>query len=137
MNIFKEIEKLNFPTDEYVVMGGAALAARGLKETDDVDMIVSNDLLEKCRKEGKWELHSRMNPDQPSGLHCGDIELYPNVGHDNFNPTFKELRERAIMINNVPVCSLEDIIEIKRSFGREKDLIDVEKIIFFKEKGGV
>jgi hypothetical protein len=52
MNLFDEIKKLNFPNDKYVVVGGAAMAARGIKETGDIDIVVMPDLFDRCKLEG-------------------------------------------------------------------------------------
>ena len=58
MDVIEELKKLNFPSEKYVVFGGAALAARGLRETFDIDIVASDDLLAKCGAEG-WKEHPR------------------------------------------------------------------------------
>lgn len=127
MDIIAEAKKLNFPPDKYVVFAGAALAARGLKETHDLDIIVAHDLLGSLKGKDGWEDHPRIDLDEPWGLHRGDVELYPTVGA-GVKLTFEELRARAELIDDVPVCSLMDLITIKQAYGREKDLVDIERI---------
>lgn len=48
--VLNSIKSLNFPKDEYVVGSGAAMAVRGLRETRDIDMVVSPILFETCKK---------------------------------------------------------------------------------------
>jgi hypothetical protein len=48
MDVFREIKKLGFPPERYVVFGGGAIAARGIRETHDVDILVALELLEEC-----------------------------------------------------------------------------------------
>jgi len=40
MNIFERVKKLNLPLGEYVVIGGGILEALGIRNTNDVDIIV-------------------------------------------------------------------------------------------------
>lgn len=127
MNIFTEIKKLNFLSDQYVVFGGAAMAARGIRETNDADILVTSGLLDKCSQEKQWKAHPRLDPSEPSGLDNGNIEIYPTIG-GGFLTDFKKLRNNAEVINGIPFCSLEDVMRIKQIYGREKDLMDIELI---------
>ena len=126
MNVIEEIKRLNFPSEKYVVFGGAALAARGLRETFDIDIVASDDLLAKCGAEG-WKEHPRLKSGEKNGFHKGIIEIYPNVG-GNFEANFADLRKNAEMIDGIPFCGLNDVIRIKRAYGRAKDLKDIELI---------
>lgn len=127
MDIFTQIKRLNFPSDQYVVFGGAAIAARGIRETNDADILVTKELLDKCSQDGQWKVHPRLNPNEPAGLDNGIIEIYPTIG-GGFPTNFKKLRANADMIDSIPFCSLEDVIRIKEAYGREKDLKDIDLI---------
>jgi hypothetical protein len=125
MDIFEEIKKLNFPVEKYVIVGGASMAARGIKETGDIDIIVAPDLFEKCKQEG-WEFHAMPNG-KPS-LRRGVVELYLDINCGNFNPTRKYLLQNSEIINGVPFSSLKDIIKFKKEYNREKDSKDIKLI---------
>lgn len=129
MNIFSEVKKYNFPPDEYVVIGGAALAARKLKETNDIDIVASSKLLNEYREKAGWHFHPRIIPTEEPGVANdeGTIELYPTVG-GIAEMTFERLRKNAEIIEGIPFASLQDVILIKQVYAREKDLVDVEKI---------
>lgn len=59
-----EIRSLRLPADQYVVVGGAALAARGIRETQDIDLVVTPSLFEELERAGGIARHVRTgNPD--------------------------------------------------------------------------
>ena len=76
MNIAKTIKKLSFPQSEYILIGDAALALRGIKETSDIDILVSKALLEKLKEENEklkdedkyWVYHPRIIASEEAGL---------------------------------------------------------------------
>jgi hypothetical protein len=135
IDVFSETKKLNFPADQYVVFAGAALAARGIKETSDLDIIVTPELLEKCRNEG-WVMHPRIDPNDFPALEKGVAEIYTTIG-GGVTLTFKELQDRAEVIDGIPFCSLEDVIHIKKIFGREKDFKDIALIEEYKKRKNI
>jgi hypothetical protein len=126
VDIFTTIKALNFQPADYVVMGGAALAARGLKETNDIDIVVSGRLLTECQARPEWHHHPRLIATEPAGLSNGEVELYPTIG--GVHISFEELRKNAEIIDGIPFASLEDMITIKQTYAREKDLEDVDRI---------
>lgn len=128
MDIFSELKKLDFPTDQYVVIGGAAMAGRGIKETKDLDLLLSRSLIETLKKDPTWHHHPRIVPTEEAGLvnDDGTVELYPTI--DGFEQGFDDLKERVEMINGFPFANLHDVIKIKQTYNREKDIKDIERI---------
>jgi len=131
MNLIKEIKKLGFPPDSYIIVGSGHLSAIGLKEPHDIDIVVTKDLFAKCKKEG-WEQMPFTYPDKLGHifLRKGFTELYLDVNKGNFNPTIEELIQRAVIIDGVPFASFEDILNFKREYGKvnSKHLLDIELI---------
>jgi hypothetical protein len=125
INIFNEVKQLNFPIDQYLVVGGGAMMARGIKETFDIDLVALPELFKKCQEMG-WKEHLR--PNGEPGFENGIFEIYLDVNCDKFNPTFSELYERAEIINGVPFCSLSDVIKFKQVYNREKDIKDIKLV---------
>ncbi len=132
MNIFEEIHKLNLPPDSYVVVGSGHLIALGLKEGTDVDIVVTPELFEKCCRDDSWEQVPWTYPEKLGQifLRRGIVELYLDVNAGDFNPSTAELIERAVIINNVPFASLEDILALKKEYlkTRPKHQKDIELI---------
>lgn len=135
MNIIKLVKDCNFPKDSYVVIGGAALSLRGIKETRDIDILVTSDLITSLKNNKKWRRHVRINSEEEPGLISeeGLIELYPTMGGVK---SFKELLQRAELVDGIPVASLEDILAIKRFYKREKDMRDIKLIEEYQRKEG-
>ena len=127
MDIISEIKKLNFPVDQYVVFGGASLAARGLRDTQDADILATPELLEQCKSNSQWHIHPRIDMHEPAGLDNGVIEIYPTIG-GGYKTDFHLLRERAELIDGIPFCNLHDVKAIKATYAREKDLRDIQLI---------
>lgn len=54
MDIYKEIDQLDLPTGEYVVLGSGILGALGIRAIADVDLLVTPSLFARLRERG-WE----------------------------------------------------------------------------------
>ena len=126
--VINEVKKLNLPAGEYVVVGGAILAAHNLRETNDIDIVATPSILDWCKAEG-WKTAPR--PNGEAGYTKGCIEIYPEVNAGSHRPETPALIKRADVIQGVPFASLHDLLEWKKAYGREKDMRDVELITKF------
>lgn len=129
MNIFEEIAKLNFPPDQYIVVGSGIMAAKGIREAQDLDIIVTPELFEKCKEE-RWEVYPWTKEGIPGKewLKKGVVELYSQLSLKSGGVSAKELLNNAEIINGVPFITLEQHMEFKAEFGRPQDLADIEVI---------
>jgi hypothetical protein len=125
-DIFREVAQLNFPKGQYVVVGGAVLAAHGIKHTQDIDIVASPELLEKLRQDNKWKITNR--PSGDLGVCKGCVEVYPDVNCPAYYPEFKDLLDRVETIQGIPFASLNDVKLFKKGYGREKDIRDIKLI---------
>jgi hypothetical protein len=129
MDIIKEIKKLDFPADKYVIVGSGPMAVRGLKEAHDIDIVVEPDLFEKCKADGWKEMPWTYEKIGQIYLKRDDIELYLDVNCGDFNPTTEELIKRADVIEGIPFITLEDMLKFKRAYNkaynREKHRKDI------------
>jgi hypothetical protein len=130
MDIIKEVGKLGFPKDRYVVVGSGHLIALGLKEGKDVDILVDQKLFDKCIKEG-WEVLPWTYPGTEGQIYLrkGVIELYLNVSCGDA-PNSDELIRRAVFVKGIPFAHLEDILKLKKEYSKTKPkhLKDIELI---------
>ncbi|MFA6446554.1 MAG: hypothetical protein WCW14_04900 [Candidatus Paceibacterota bacterium] len=126
LNIINEIRKLNLPIGKYSVVGGGALASRGIRESDDVDLIVTEDLYKQLKNDG-WEEKEK----HPNHFHIykDNAEAAKNFLHvEGCQLTTDGVIKNSDIIDGVPFMSLNDLIELKQTMGREKDLKDIELI---------
>lgn len=129
MNIFEDIKKLKFPQGQYIIVGSGPLVARGIRETNDIDIVVSPELFEKCKKDW-WEQLPRTYPDKIGQIYLrhGYIELFLDVNCGDFNPTLAELLQRADIIQGISFVSLEDVIKFKKAYNKPKHIQDIKMI---------
>ncbi len=119
-SLLKKLKKLNIPEDNYAIFGGACLAARGIRETDDLDVVVSDDFYKTLtvkyeeKEPGKIEMEN------------GSIEIYSAWNSLMDYP--EEVIKRSEDINGYRFVLLKDVLEWKKKMGREKDIKDIKLI---------
>ena len=126
MKIIEDIKKLNLPTGKYSVVGGSAMAGRGIRETGDIDLILTEDLYEELKKGGWAEKEKR-----PGYFHIykDEAEATKNFNHiEGLNLKVEDVIKNSEIIDGVPFMSLDDLVKLKQTMGREKDLRDIELI---------
>lgn len=129
MKVVEEMKKLKFPQGQYVIVGSGPLVVRGIRETNDIDIVVSPKLFEKCKKDW-WEQLPRTYPDKIGQIYVrhGYVELFLDVNCADFNPTREELVQRADIIEGIAFASLEDMIKFKQSYNKPKHWEDIKRI---------
>jgi hypothetical protein len=124
-DVITELGRLGLPPGQYVVVGGAALAVRGIRETDDIDLVVTTELFERLAGSG-WT--QQMRPNGKPGLHRGSVEAYLDVDGENFKRSLSWLLSHAEILRGHAFVDLDTLAGFKSSYGREKDLRDLELI---------
>ena len=121
--VIQKMKDTGFDPEEYWIQAGAAMLLHGLREqTHDIDIGCTPALMAKIRAMG-----------------C-PYELLPD-GHKKYAVTEDiEASENwapgtVTRIDGLPVVSLEDVIRLKESLGREKDRRDIARIrAYLQEK---
>src|ERR1700733_10485656 len=87
MDIFEEVKKLHFPLGQYVIVGSGTMAAKNIRESHDIDIVVSEKLFNECKKAG-WKILP-WTYEKPGQIYLkrGFTELYLDVNCRDFNPT--------------------------------------------------
>ncbi len=115
------IHELDLPKSEYVVISGTALELMGIRETNDVDLVVSKKVYAELRAK-KWKEYVQDDGKKVLSRHGYKI-MTRWMGYD-----LAHLRKTRQMIEGVPVMGVSDLIECKKRLGREKDLEDIKKL---------
>lgn len=136
MNTVAKVKNLNLPRGQYIVVGGSCLAAHGLRETRDLDIVVTLPLFEALREQG-WKLdpvyEQKWNRKR---LKKEDVEIYPDMlleKEGRFCGVI-EMIQGAEIIDGVAFLSLHELRKFKCDSNREKDIRDVMLIDEFFEK---
>ena len=129
-DIFSEVKKIGLPPESYVVVGGGVLAAYGIRETQDIDIVVLPEIFMLLQSqgfeldpvyEGKWG-RLRLKKD--------GVEIYPDFysDHEQRFIDIEDLIDSAVIINDIAFMSFERLRSCKQSSSREKDLQDLKLI---------
>lgn len=123
--IITKVKSLNLPKDSYVVFGSGPLAAAGIRETNDIDMLVSPEVFEQLKEKGWKELIKGPN-DKP--LVHEDFEVHSHWNFSPYAPTLKHLLETTTEVDGVVFASLDEVRKWKEASGGQKHLADVKLI---------
>jgi hypothetical protein len=120
-NLFEEINRLDLNTDDYVIVGGAVLVALGLLEWDgDIDVCVKPEIYDAFKASG-WREEIWQNK---MVLKSDAYDV--GVGFGEWS--IQDLKEDALLINNVSFISLVKLREWKVQQSRPKDLEHIKLI---------
>jgi len=113
----EELKELNLPDKEYAIFGSGPLAIRGIRQAEDLDIIVTKGLYKKLKE--KYSEKDR-------GIFINNIEIISPDTSIVDNP--EEIIKRAELIKGFRFTLLEDIIEWKKKMKRPKDINDIKLI---------
>lgn len=82
--IISKVQSLNLPRGSYVVFGSCPLAVLGIREANDIDLMVSKELFEDLKKRGWQDRHKDSN-DVPLVLDV--FEAHTNWDFSSYSPT--------------------------------------------------
>ena len=116
MNIPQKLSTIDLPSNSFVVVGSGILNALGIRESNDIDLIVTKDVFDNLEKRGYAESSW---PDQKT-LTFNEFEF----GTQWFGKDVSKLLRSAEFIDSVPYLNLDDVYEWKSRSSREKDRQD-------------
>lgn len=135
------LDDLNSAGVRYVLIGGIALIRHGVvRATRDIDAVFDPSLDNVGRIRSLVDKWGATRPDGspvPEGGIASDRTIHLSTPHGELDLLseaaaalpFADLRERAETrrVDGVeaPICSLADLVAMKRSVGRERDLVDL------------
>jgi predicted nucleotidyltransferase len=135
------LDDLNGAGVRYVLIGGIALISHGVvRATRDVDAVFDPDPgnVERIRSLiDRWKATRPDGSTIPSGGIAADRTIHLATPHGEVDLlseqstgiSFVELVARADIRRvdgiEAPICSLSDLVALKRAAGRERDLIDL------------
>lgn len=128
------IRKLGLSPLDYIVAGSGVLGVLGLREADDIDLVVSRVAYEEFEAAGTWQ--RKYYPDGSYGLVNGIYEVGLDWDSEAGKPNLRELQQEGTVIDGVPFVSLPHLKAWKQKMGRPKDLTDILLIERYLSLGG-
>lgn len=109
------LKKYKLDSSKYIVISGAAMVLQGFKETaNDIDIAVDTDYYNYLLNNYDCKLEENTT----------DVYYIDNV--INFGKLYYD--KDKIYIDNIPVQTVDNLIKLKKSFNREKDIKDLALI---------
>jgi|SRR3989344_5307993 len=124
-DIINKVKTLNLPKGSYIVFGSCPMTALGIREANDIDLLVSQEIYEKLKNNGWKEIDKGPN-DKP--LTRDVFEVHNNWNFSSYSPTLEDLFLNAMEIDGVTFASLDDVRKWKAASGRLKDIVDIKLI---------
>ena len=114
--LLQELKALRLPVEDYAIFGSGPLAVRGIRDCNDLDIVVSAHL---------WEELSLRYVPIGKKIEVGNLEFW----HD-WMPWYSpveivEIIASAECLDDVPFAKLPYVIDFKKKMGREKDKRDL------------
>ena len=94
--VLAELNALDLPAAEYVVVGGAVLAVWDLRDTEDIDLVVTQRLFDQLAARG-WQ--RKLRPDGNPSLKARHTKAYLDVSCEAFARSTSWLLEHAELIH--------------------------------------
>lgn len=126
--VVSRVQSLEIPSDEYVIVGGAALTARNLRPATDIDLVVTERIYDVLKGQSWAEEIYRPTAGRPKRLLRGPFDVGTAWGKANYRPDGAALIRQAELVDSVPVIPVGEVLAWKLEALRDKDLPDIEMI---------
>ena len=118
-DIIRKLQALDFDVSQYWVITGGAMVLYGIREeTGDVDLGCTSELADLLEDQG-YPVTVQKDGTRKIII-CEDVEIFENWLYDTVQ-----------LVDGIPVISLNGLVQMKKSLGREKDLRDIQLIEAF------
>ncbi len=119
--IIKKVQALNLPEDQFVIIGSGTLAVLGIREAEDIDVSVTQELFDILSKQGDWRVEGDL-------LKKENIELKSGIWNKEYPVSTDQLIKSSLIIDGVRFINLQELLRFKDAMGREKDMRDITLI---------
>lgn len=122
MSIIKRLQTLQLPPEEFVVIGSGVLDALELRESDDIDLAVSDTLFDQLKQRRGWR---SMYKEGEEYLINGQAEAWHGWSGGPPQHSFDELYADSLVVNGIHFANPRFVIGWKRQRSAPKDLTDI------------
>lgn len=131
--VVEKVKALGLPMGSYVVFGSGPLAAAGIRETQDIDLLVNSRLYTHLQERG-WQEKIGINGERM--LEHGDFEASSSWKFGPYYPHFSDLYTAADIVDGIPFVNMHEVRTWKLNFSRPKDRRDIELIDRYMARKG-
>lgn len=130
MNHLEKAKELNLNPEKFVLIGGSVMDIHGLRKSDDIDVVVSEQAFQELKERG-WEADAEFKEKWGRERLKHDVfEVVTTVSweHMNYLLPFEAVRDMAHKIEGIYVQPLGMLLLGKKDNNRPKDQADCELI---------
>ncbi len=126
-DIHKILNKYSLNINNSIIIGSGIMHVLNIKESHDIDITVGQETFDRLSKLPEFKIKNVSGLDV---LTSDCLEVGTGIHLDKINHTycFEEMFQNSIIIDNVRYITLEFLLNIKKSWLREKDKKDIEII---------
>lgn len=124
MTPLEHVKSLDLLPGQFAVFGSGPMVVRGMRDSDDADVIVSDELFEKLALDPMWT--SVELRDHHTSIRRGDVEIFHTWAPGAWDVA--DLIKNAEMIDGLPFVRLEAVVEWKQLRNEVKDREDLKLI---------
>lgn len=121
MAIIERVRMLQLPPEEFVVIGSGVLDALDLRESDDIDLAVSDTLFDQLKRHG-WQSEYKEGEEY---LVDGHAEAWHGWSGGPPHYSFDELYADSLVVDGIHFANPRFVIGWKRQRSAPKDLTDI------------
>ncbi|MBU4284949.1 hypothetical protein KKF60_00065 [Patescibacteria group bacterium] len=122
--LFKKLKEFNLQKWKFAIFGSGPMGIIGIREIEDLDVIVAEDIFNDFSKRPDFELGKKESGIEY--LEKNGIEFYKNWHPGDWD--INKLIQEAEIIDDLPFVKLEEVLKWKKLYNREKDKKDIELI---------
>lgn len=123
LKYLEEVRKMDLPLGKYAVLGSGPLAIRRVRDTKDIDLIVTPDIYAYYKKQKDWKIRFAYGN---FFLRKGNLEIWKKIGFWKSRVSIRDFINRAELIDGLPFVNLHDFIYWKKKGFRDKDKEDAK-----------
>jgi hypothetical protein len=134
-DFIEKVRDLNLPDGQFMVCGSGILEVLGIREADDIDLLLSPELFCELRDKRRW-LKSKKIDTTIVHPKC-NVEAKQSLDFLKENYVLSELLPTAYIHGGIPFANLETLKNAKLQLAREKDFKDIKLIDEYLKKNSV
>ncbi len=124
-DIIKAVKALDLPLGKYAVAGSCCLEIRGLRKAKDIDIVALPELRIMIIQKGGF---LNNHPEKPESLFRDNLEIGFDWNFGFYSRPVEDVIKEAEIIQGIPFVPLDEILRLKKAWGREKDIQDIKLI---------
>lgn len=124
LNYLKELEELNLDKSRYTIIGSGIMAVCGIRENDDIDISVTEDLFDEISEDDRFA-----REDYPPSISYRYKHISIFKGNFPMTDSPQQLIDESITVNGYNFISIETLTVWKGIKGRPKDEEDLKILL--------